>query len=453
MHDGDTVFSISLPCRRQHIHTYNFYPMNENVQPPNIKDICNARYQNPKFVYDGKRMRVLTVRKMLDYSSSYIYEKHFHAKPIECYLETSSHLLYLRQPKNSPQSQALTTKFAHISINKYKCPINIVRWTPDGRRLMTGTSTGEFTLWNGFSFNFETILQAHESPVGSMCWTPSAKFLVSGDNLGIVKYWHPSMLNLQKFYAHSEPVRDISFAHTDSKFCTASDDGKIKVWDFKECKEEGRLEGHGWDVRVAQWHPTKALVASGGKDNLVKLWDPRARREIMTAHLHRNTILALKWSLDGNYLLTAGKDQVIKMLDLNTLKEAFTYKGHKKEVTSLTIHPHIKDLFVSGGAEGGLYFWQMFDEHPLEIVDGAHETTIWGLDFHPLGHVLASGSMDNSCRFWTRERPEDSGTSISATSKFVVQPRLCDYIDAHSVKDDVSAGPGREIPGLLYTHN
>lgn len=35
----------------------------------------------------------------------------------------------------------------------------IVQWTPEGRRLVTGASSGEFTLWNGLTFNFETILQ------------------------------------------------------------------------------------------------------------------------------------------------------------------------------------------------------------------------------------------------------------------------------------------------------
>lgn len=33
------------------------------------------------------------------------------------------------------------------------------QWTPEGRRLVTGASSGEFTLWNGLTFNFETILQ------------------------------------------------------------------------------------------------------------------------------------------------------------------------------------------------------------------------------------------------------------------------------------------------------
>lgn len=40
-----------------------------------------------------------------------------------------------------------------------RCPIFTLAWTPEGRRLVTGASSGEFTLWNGLTFNFETILQ------------------------------------------------------------------------------------------------------------------------------------------------------------------------------------------------------------------------------------------------------------------------------------------------------
>ena len=61
----------------------------------------------------------------------------------------------------SPRSAAesITCKYLHESTNKVKHSVNMVRWTPDGRRLLAGSSSGEFTLWNGMAFNFETIMQ------------------------------------------------------------------------------------------------------------------------------------------------------------------------------------------------------------------------------------------------------------------------------------------------------
>lgn len=56
-------------------------------------------------------------------------------------------------------ADSLPTRHLHSSLNKIKLPINTVLWTPEGRRLLTGSSSGEFTLWNGMAFNFETIMQ------------------------------------------------------------------------------------------------------------------------------------------------------------------------------------------------------------------------------------------------------------------------------------------------------
>lgn len=58
---------------------------------------------------------------------------------------------------------AVTTKFVKTATNKMRCPIFCMAWTPEGRRLVTGASSGEFTLWNGLTFNFETILQVRNA--------------------------------------------------------------------------------------------------------------------------------------------------------------------------------------------------------------------------------------------------------------------------------------------------
>lgn len=57
--------------------------------------------------------------------------------------------------------------------------VNSLAWTPEGRRCITGTQSGEFTLWNGTQFNFETIIQVDErldtsvssAPWLVVCWS------------------------------------------------------------------------------------------------------------------------------------------------------------------------------------------------------------------------------------------------------------------------------------------
>ncbi|KAK1669919.1 hypothetical protein QYE76_058078 [Lolium multiflorum] len=306
-------------------------------------------------------------------------------------------------------STSFASKFVHSSINKNRCSINCVVWTPTGRRLITGSQSGEFTLWNGQSFNFEMILQAHDQAVRSMIWSHNENWMVTGDDGGAIKYWQSNMNNVKvNKTAHRESVRDLSFCRTDLKFCSCSDDTTVKVWDFARCQEERSLTGHGWDVKSVDWHPTKSLLVSGGKDYLVKLWDAKSGRELRSFHGHKNIVQCVKWNQNGNWVLTASKDQVIKLYDIRSMKELESFRGHNKDVTALAWHPFHEEYFVSGSYDGGIFHWLVGHETPQIEISGAHDNSVWDLAWHPVGYLLSSGGNDHATRFWCRNRPGDT---------------------------------------------
>jgi polyadenylation factor subunit 2 len=114
---------------------------------------------------------------------------------------------------------------------------------PESRRVLTGSQSGEFTLWNGLTFNFETILQAHDSAVRAMRFTHSGAYLASADHSGIIKYFQPNMNNLTAWQGHREAVRALSFSPDDRRFATSSDDSTIRLWAFEESREERVMTG------------------------------------------------------------------------------------------------------------------------------------------------------------------------------------------------------------------
>ncbi|XP_070207931.1 pre-mRNA 3' end processing protein WDR33-like isoform X2 [Littorina saxatilis] len=370
---------------------------------------------NPSF--DGKRMRKAIHRKTVDYNPSvihYLENRVFQRdrrdrRAIQPDATYAAHLMPPSAMLDKPMN-CVTTKFVRTSTNKFRCPIFCLAWTPEGRRLVTGASSGEFTLWNGLTFNFETILQAHDESVRAMRWSHNDQWMVTADHAGYVKYWQSNMNNVKMYQGHKEPIRGVSFCPTDSKFATCSDDGTVRIWDFMRCHEEKILRGHGADVKCVDWHPHKSLVASGSKDNQqpVKLWDPRSGTSLATLHAHKHTVMGLRWNWNGNWLLTASRDHLLKVFDIRNMKtDLQTFKGHKKEATSIAWHPIHESLFASGGSDGSLMFWIVGCDREVGGMEEAHEGMVWSLDWHPLGHILVSGSNDHTTKFWTRNRPGD----------------------------------------------
>eukprot|EP00040_Diaphanoeca_grandis_P015724 m.80586 g.80586 ORF g.80586 m.80586 type:complete len:708 (+) comp25324_c0_seq1:186-2309(+) len=322
-------------------------------------------------------------------------------------------------------AECIATRCFRQAMNKNRFPVFVVKWTPEGRRLITGISSGEFTLWKGIMFNFETILQAHECSVRCMKWSNDHNWMITGDDAGTVKYWQSNMNNVSQLQAHKDVVRQISFAPTDKKFATCSDDGTVRIFDFKTAKEEQVLRGHGSDVKAVDWHPSRGLIASGSRDaqQPVMLWDPRTGKALTTLHMHKNTVTDVKWNMNGNWLLSSSRDHLAKIFDIRTMKELQVFRGHSREVMCLAWHPVHESLFASGAHDGSIMFWQTGSEHHVGAMENAHDQAVWSLDWHPLGHILASGSNDHTTKFFTRNRPGD------------------DMNDKYNLNRDESAGP------------
>uniref|UniRef100_A0A8C7KTL9 WD repeat domain 33 n=1 Tax=Oncorhynchus kisutch TaxID=8019 RepID=A0A8C7KTL9_ONCKI len=362
-----------------------------------------------QLTFDGKRMRKAVNRKTIDYNPSVIrhlenrlwQRDHRDFRAIQpdagCYNDLVPPVGILSNPMN-----AVTTKFVRTSTNKVKCPVFVIRWTPEGRRLVTGASSGEFTLWNGLTFNFETILQAHDSPVRAMTWSHNDMWMLTADHGGYVKYWQSNMNNVKMFQAHKEAIREARSIHN-LPFSVVN---PMNDCIFVLCSSS---TGHGADVKCVDWHPTKGLVVSGSKDSQqpIKFWDPKTGQSLATLHAHKNTVMEVKWNLNGNWLLTASRDHLCKLFDIRNLKEELqVFRGHKKEATAVAWHPVHEGLFASGGSDGSLLFWNVGVVGICKKThfQFTHEYIIYTCE---MGQIIVILDVCSGVKFWTRNRPGD----------------------------------------------
>jgi hypothetical protein len=60
-----------------------------------------------------------------------------------------------------------------------------------------------------------------------------------------------------------------------------------------------------------------------------------------------------------------------------------------------------------GGMDGTLLFWNLGakgSDEPATRIPYAHDMAIWDMQWHPAGHMLATGSNDRQTKFWARNR-------------------------------------------------
>ncbi|KIO28139.1 hypothetical protein M407DRAFT_22615 [Tulasnella calospora MUT 4182] len=443
-----------LPQKPPILDEYAWRPSNylEDPQPPgpDLERLAQEEAAQ-KAGMDPRAIKKVKPRKTVDYHGGIGRWNNLRkTRPNRNYLPAmrpaATYVVDLLPPSAYPNnpSTSLCTKFVHSSTNKIKYPVNVVTWTPEARRILTGSASGEFTLWNGLTFNFETILQAHDSTIRAIRFNHSGTFLASSDDSGVVKYFQPNMNNVAAWPAHRESVRGLSFSPDDARFVTCSDDSKLKLWSFETMREERTFTGHGWDVKCVEWHPSKGLLASGSKDKLVKFWDPRSGQALSAIYSHKNTIQSIAWSVNGDMLASASRDQTLRVFDIRAMKEFVCFKGHKKEVCSVAWHPSEPSILVSGGSEGSIVHWSLDSPTPAPrtSVDEAHDSNVWCLAYHPLGHILVSASNDYTTRFWSRERPSDVGGEWKAGGE-----KPIDSKDDDQQEEDEDYVPGLGFAG------
>ena len=397
----------------------------------NREDDVPFRLRRPRAVTDyGSSLVQYMSNRRPRYKGSHQYEQE---RPSDSY---AVDMLPPAAKHDSP-AESIPVRHLHTSLGKSKKPVTVVRWMPEGRRLLAGVHNGEFMLWNGMAFNFETVTAMGSSSLRAAEWSNRRDWLLAANDEGTVYYLQPTLNNPHKFDAHEAPVRDLAFAPSDAKFVTASDDQSLRIWDFTTSKCDSTLTGHNWEAKCCDWHPSKGLIVSGSKDHSVKLWDPRSSRNLTTLHNHKNALTVTKFSrLRDTLLATAGRDSLARIFDLRMMRDVCILRGHEKGITCLAWHPIHPSLLSTGSDEGALHSYLLSEPnlpvginasesispynapdpsrappqsiYPAHRITHAHESSIWSLDWHPLGHILASGSNDHFTRFWSRARPGET---------------------------------------------
>jgi WD40 repeat protein len=203
------------------------------------------------------------------------------------------------------------------------------------------------TVWETETGRRVFSLAGHGDEVTSVAFTPDGKRLVSGSFDKTASLWDlETGKEIRRFRGHKGEVFGVAVSPDGKRLLTCS--GTLgAVPDKKADKNQDAAKG-----------PKPAPPPAAAPDNTVRLWDLETGEELRSFQGHQNAVLAVAFSPDGTRAVSGSFDMSARLWDVETGRELRRYVGHNAAVGAVAVTPDGWRA-VSGGWDKNLRAWRL----------------------------------------------------------------------------------------------
>ena len=328
--------------------------------------------------------------------------------------------------------------------------INIMRFSPDGTRLVVGTDVAVW-VYDVPSGEETALFTGHTGQVNALAFSTDGKTFASGGFVNpVIQVWDvetksklstvplpgPLSLPALTFYGRTlintdgnrevtywdadtgqklsesqldSPINIVTFSQDGGTLAIGDRNGRIQLWDTTTSRQQADLEGHGGGrdsgILALAFSPDGKMLASGSEDKTVRLWDTQNHTKLGTLRGHTGWVTAVAFSEDGNTVASGDASKIIKLWDLDTQKERATITGHKNTINALAFAPAGTPLYgmclASGSADGTIRFWNPLNGEELVTFTSGHIESVKAVAFAEHGTTLTTAAFNGIVDVWS----------------------------------------------------
>jgi WD40 repeat protein len=279
------------------------------------------------------------------------------------------------------------------AIAKQEDAITSVKFTLDGKYILTGSGDATARLWD-LHGKMMRIFIGHSGYVNAVAISPDGKSMLTGSTDRSARLWNMNGDVIQDFNGHSMSVNSVAFSPDGKKILTGSQDMTARLWDLKGTVLQ-EFKGHKSDIRSVAISPDGQHILTGSSDSTAILWDLSGKQLIVLRN-HLDQVNTVAFSPDGQFILTGSNDKTVKLWNQNG-KLVRVFSGFPGPVNMAVFSPDSKMILI--GANAG--YVVLFDLNGYEIKEfKGHTIKVNAVAFSPDGTKVVTGSGDCTVKLW-----------------------------------------------------
>lgn len=247
--------------------------------------------------------------------------------------------------------------------------VNLASLSPELDRVAARVTDGALVISDAVTGT--PVVSLGEGAFSVVAWSLDGKRVATGSRTGDVAVWDAATgRTLTTWWAHPAPVQALCFEVEGGQVATAGADGRISLWAVDTGRRTLRIvepENHPLGVSAAtRAGSPRTLTFTGGGAYLmagltgggILLWDRESGHRLWTPPTHASPVRCVRAVHGDQSLVTAGQDGAVALWDAITGEPMCLLAGHSAAAVTLAVTPDGTRL-ASGGADPWLLLWDL----------------------------------------------------------------------------------------------